>query len=217
MKYFLDTEFIESFHKPMFGKRRHFIDLISIGIVGADGREYSAISNEFNPKDASDWVKKNVIEKLGYRETWEHDETRDKVYTGMEAVKKAGKSNKEIAKEIIEFVMKPYFDNPLPDTNLPIFYGYYSAYDHVLLCSLFGTMMDLPAGFPMYTRDLKQMMDEWVEKAIPDLVKNHQRSFTFDEALNELESHANYPKQSNEHNAISDARWNRDLYNFLTT
>lgn len=32
MKYFLDTEFIEGFHKPLFGKRRHFIDLISIAI-----------------------------------------------------------------------------------------------------------------------------------------------------------------------------------------
>ena len=33
MKYFFDTEFIEGFHKPLFGKRRHHIDLISIGIV----------------------------------------------------------------------------------------------------------------------------------------------------------------------------------------
>jgi len=24
MKYFIDTEFIEGFHKPLFGKRRHF-------------------------------------------------------------------------------------------------------------------------------------------------------------------------------------------------
>ena len=48
MKYFLDTEFIEGFHKPLFGKKRHFIDLISIGIVCEDGREYYAVSNEFN-------------------------------------------------------------------------------------------------------------------------------------------------------------------------
>lgn len=24
-----------------------------------------------------------------------------------------------------------------------------------------------------------------------------------------------YPKQVNEHNAIADAKWNKDLYNFL--
>ena len=26
-----------------------------------------------------------------------------------------------------------------------------------------------------------------------------------------------YPKQTNEHNALADARWNRQLYNFLNT
>ena len=39
MKYFIDTEFIEGFHTPIFGKRRHFIDLISIAIVCEDGRK----------------------------------------------------------------------------------------------------------------------------------------------------------------------------------
>lgn len=45
MKYFIDTEFIEGFHKPMFGKRRHFIDLISIGIVSEDNRAFYFISS----------------------------------------------------------------------------------------------------------------------------------------------------------------------------
>ena len=57
MKYFLDTEFIEGFHKPFFGKRRHFIDLISIGIVCEDGRQFYAISNEYKYSDADKWVK----------------------------------------------------------------------------------------------------------------------------------------------------------------
>lgn len=26
-----------------------------------------------------------------------------------------------------------------------------------------------------------------------------------------------YPKQTNKHNALADARWNRQLYNFLNT
>ncbi len=49
---------------PSFAKQRHFIDLISIAIVSEDGREYYAVSNEFNPKDADSWVKENVIDKL---------------------------------------------------------------------------------------------------------------------------------------------------------
>ena len=52
MKYFLDTEFHES-KKPvkMLGitlKEVRTIDLISIGIVCEDGREYYAISKDFN-------------------------------------------------------------------------------------------------------------------------------------------------------------------------
>ena len=45
-------------------------------------------------------------------------------------------------------------------------YGYYSAYDHVVFSWLFGKMIDLPEGFPMYTIDLKQTLDELVEDEI---------------------------------------------------
>jgi len=60
-KYFLDTEFIESFHKPLFGKKRHFIDLISIGLYCEDGRTFYKLSSEYDYKDADEWVQKNVI------------------------------------------------------------------------------------------------------------------------------------------------------------
>ena len=40
MQYFYDTEFIDN--------GRH-IDLISIGIVAADGREFYSVSTEFDP------------------------------------------------------------------------------------------------------------------------------------------------------------------------
>jgi len=63
-KYFIDFEFIEGFKKPILGKRRHFIDMISVGIICEDGREYYAISNEWRYKDADKWVKENVIHKL---------------------------------------------------------------------------------------------------------------------------------------------------------
>ena len=59
MKYFIDTEFIEGFKKPLFGKSRHFIDLISIGIKCEDGREYYAISKDFNLKEA--WNRFDLI------------------------------------------------------------------------------------------------------------------------------------------------------------
>ena len=66
----------------------------------------------------------------------------------------------------------------------PKFWGYYADYDWVLFCQIFGKMIDLPKGFPMYCRDLKELMnDRKVEKdALP----------TQDGA---------------EHNALDDARW----------
>ena len=55
MLYFLDTEFIE---------HPNTIQLISIGIVSEDGREYYAVSSEFNYDDADEWVKENVLEQI---------------------------------------------------------------------------------------------------------------------------------------------------------
>ena len=63
-KYYIDKKIIENMHKPLFRKKRHYIDLISIAIVCEDGRSLYRISNEFDEKKADDWVKKNVINKL---------------------------------------------------------------------------------------------------------------------------------------------------------
>lgn len=39
------------------------------------------------------------------------------------------------------------------------FYGYYASYDWVVLCQLFGTMMHLPNGWPMFIHDLKAIQE----------------------------------------------------------
>lgn len=206
-KFFIDCEFIEGFHKPLFGKRRHFIDLISIAIVCEDGKEYYAISNEFNPKDADQWVKDNVISKLPKKNvTWnpQGGESPSMLRAGS-----LYKSNEAIAYDILAFVYpgiaksfvlaqseflhrsKEYGWN----AEQPVFYGYFADYDWVLFCSLFGRMIDLPKGFPMYCRDLKQRFDE----EFNDTIKKHPR----------------YPVQKDEHNALADAKWNRDLHAFM--
>lgn len=218
MKYFLDTEFIEGFKESLFSKRRHFIDLISIGIVAEDGREYYAISNEFNYYDASPWVRKNVISKL----------EGPLGHMGMEAVREIGIPNKQIAAEIYRFVTETIRPAKLRNINqieyhlkleygpadLPLFdfYAYYADYDWVLFCSLFGTMNDLPFGFPMYCRDLKQMIDEKAET----LVKTRGlKGETVQGILERLKERSDYPKQENEHSALDDAKWNKKLYEFI--
>jgi len=249
MNYYIDTEFIEGFHKPPFGKKRHFIDLISIGIVAEDGREYYAISNEFNPKDADKWVRDNVIKPIfvelsaktgsGYPglTSMEIHRSFDKMMAEAFAndggftdknvlmlLKKYGKSNKQIAKEIIEFCNNEkvkIIENSnvvsLSDEAVrvirqgytePTFYGYYADYDWVLFCSLFGRMIDLPKGFPMYCIDLKQNFDEKNAKSKLAL------EFATLESIKELDG---YPKQTKEHNALNDAKWNMELHKFLNT
>jgi len=155
MKYFIDTEFIES---PCS------IDLISIGIKCEDGRTFYAISTDFDLSKASNWVKKNVISLLPEPELcnfW--------------------MPKKQIPTEILHFI----------GNNVPEFWGYYAAYDWVVFCWLFGCMIDLPKGWPMYCHDLKQLADE---------IGN--------------------PKFMNpvvEHDALIDACWNEKFYQYLTS
>ena len=118
-------------------------------------------------------------------------------------------------KEIIEFTHKEIFDNFKGTErefhsrgkeygwNLkePIeFYAYYADYDWVVLCWLFGRMIDLPKGFPMYCKDLKQMLDE---------VWKFRSDYPYPAF------HPSYPKQANEHNALDDAKWHLALHRFI--
>lgn len=222
MKYFFDTEFIEGFKKPLFDKTRHFIDLISIGIVCEDGREYYAVSNEFNPGDADDWVRKNVIDKIE-AQLFQQQPTFAKSHFSFslkELLKQYGKSNKQIAEEVEQFC-KPNQTRAINagidaiigniDPNIE-FYGYYADYDWVLFCSLFGRMIDLPKGFPMYCKDLKQMLDE---KQRHIKYFGHSKESGLIGSSLDLKKHPHYPKQENEHNALDDAKWNLKLFNFI--
>lgn len=239
MKYFIDTEFIEGFHKPFFGKRRHYIDLISIGIVCEDGREYYAVSKEYNYNDASDWVKENVITQIYEEQIPAFKQQFMDVKTFHKYIPD-GKTNKQIAQEIQVFINA----EPIAITDLgggsvqlttdainnirrgylqPEFYGYYADYDWVVFCSLYGRMMDLPKGFPMYCRDLKQILDEknqslkklGVSNELLNIHFTHETLDIYNQYFLMCENHKKYPKQLNEHNALADAKWNYELYKFL--
>lgn len=178
MRYFIDCEFIEGFDKPWFKKPRHFIDLISIGIVAEDGREYYAVSKEYDFNKADNWVKQNVITPIYKAQSPEIKQN----FSHKRFHKVVGKSLVIIKKELIEFIGK----------DRPDFWGYYSSYDWVLFCSLFGRMVDLPGNFPMFCKDIHQLR---LESGLSDIWKS-----------------ANAPEPQDEHNALIDARWNRDLY-----
>lgn len=204
MKYFIDTEFIEGLHKPIFGKKRHFIDLISIGIVDENGRSYYAISNEYKFEDANKWVQDNVIIPM-YRQEISGDRRNHMNAETFHKYTNKSFSNDRIAEDIRRFCQSNVYGEPQ-------FYGYYADYDWVVFCSLFGRMLDLPKGFPMYCRDLKQMLDEsYIYQE-----NKYDGETRLDSWLKQVKNHPDYPKQKDEHNALADAKWNKELYDFIT-
>lgn len=258
MNFYYDTEFLEGTQDKRFlgfkyGTTAPTIDLISIGIVSEDGREYYAISKDFDLKEAWNrfdleiqsgdmrnvfpegrkvyWIRENILKPIWVEKCKNGFTFKNSPMTphGIESlftysnfkklIKKYGKSNKQIADEVYYFC-KPTrkFDIIKPITvsyteiKYPVLYGYYSAYDHVALCWLFGKMIDLPKGFPMYTVDLKQMMDEKAENYSDHFSSGNE---SFETKLSWIKNKDTYPKQSNEHNALADARWNKKLHEFL--
>ena len=236
MKYFLDTEFIEGTQKKFFGETKPTIDLISIGLVDENGREYYAISKDFNLKEAWNrhdlvvnkqfpqdpeyfkkyWIRDNVLRPI-FDELRQHQGWGEDRYVGRDEfnyrnlkqlIELYGVSLRGIANGIcafiygddcggsgmsaIEMAMKYEISDK---TKEPEFYAYYAGYDWVAFCWIFGKMMQLPKGFPMYCKDLKQIMDE--------------------KGLDKEWKRLNCPDPVGEHNALVDAKWNLKLFNLL--
>ncbi|SDL83353.1 protein of unknown function [Corynebacterium mycetoides] len=139
VRYFYDTEFIED---------GATIELVSIGIVAEDGREYYAVSTDFDAAKANRWVRDNVLDKLpspGESE-W--------------------KPNAAIRREVLEFVTA--------GPGHPELWAWVGAYDHVVLAQLWGDMSALPKALPRYTRELKQYWEMAGRPKLPSLPKgNH--------------------------------------------
>jgi hypothetical protein len=147
-----------------FWENGRTIDLISIGMVREDGQTFYAESSECNLHNASPWVVQNVLPHLqGGSYVW---------------------NRKDMAEYIVAFAGGNRGEKPE-------FWAYYADYDWVALCQLFGTMMDLPKGWPMYCRDVKQLCDELGN---PPLKKQDDGS---------------------EHNALADALWTKMAWEYL--
>ncbi len=179
MRYFIDTEFIESGPgSPIW--------LLSIGIVAEDGRELYYVNTDAPLADANEFVKTNVLPFLplfrpGY----------PKEFAPLEVIRDRVRLFCQGWDSIVLTIAPGAGMNP-PDATRPEFWGYYADYDWVVFCQMFGRMVDLPKGWPMYCRDIKQMADDLgnplLPKAKPGVI---------------------------EHNALHDARWNRDAWQFL--
>jgi hypothetical protein len=133
--YCYDTEFLED------GRT---IELISIGIVCEDGREYYAINSDMDTERVKNdqWLLENVWLHLPLDRAGQLDVTDTRV-----------KPKSVIANDVRELVLSS------ENSSGPELWAYFAAYDHVALAQLWGKMIDLPQGIPRYSHDLKQEMD----------------------------------------------------------
>lgn len=170
MKIFYDTEFLED---------GSTVDLISIGMVTEDGREYYAVNSEM-PIDRirkHEWLMKNVVPSIPVINP------RSPSLMDVDRTSHLVKPAWVIANEIRNFVLQ--------DKD-PELWAYYGAYDHVALCQLYGPMIELPKGMPMFTHELMQL---WETAGKPEKPPQYAGEM---------------------HNALRDARWNLELYRVCT-
>ena len=173
MRFFYDCEFIED------GRT---IDLVSIGVVAEDGREFYAISTEFDPARANEWVRHNVLDQL------------------PGPASPSWRSRAAIRDGLLQFLTGPgptgpvrtgsgptgtVLTGPSPTGNGPRveLWAWMAAYDHVCLAQIWGDMRALPRPIPRFTHDLRQ---RWEDAGAPPLP----------------------PVPADQHDALADARHN---------
>lgn len=142
-RYFYDTEFNDD---------GTTIDLVSIGIVSDDGREYYAVSSEFDVERlrARKWLLDNVWPYLPLTDRMGPEEDLNFSHPDV-------KPRSQIAAEVKDFLLS---------AQSPQLWAWYAAFDHVAYSQLFGKMIDIPVGLPWFTCDIKQ---EHVRLGCPEL------------------------------------------------
>lgn len=135
MRFFYDCEFIED---------GVTIDLVSIGVVDEEGREFYAVSTEFDPAKAGPWVRANVLNQL------------------PSPADKAWRSRERIRNDLLDFLGGAKANRD--DIEL---WAWFAAYDHVALAQLWGSMPALPRCLPRFTRDLRQRWEDLGKPYLP--------------------------------------------------
>lgn len=167
MRIWYDWEFVE------WGSDRPIVP-VSLGMIREDGKElYKQFISGLNDAQAHPWVCEHVVPQL-----------EDLVGNIPLDSPVWADHTTDIRQEVIEFC------GPRPEL-----WGYYADYDHVLFSQIFGRMIDLPEGFPMYTLDIIQeaKMRQAREGSVIRLP----------------------PQGKGEHHALLDARWNKLAWEFL--
>jgi 3' exoribonuclease, RNase T-like len=174
---------------------RHFLDCEFLD----DGERIDLISIGLVAEDGRELYACNLDAQLHrchttpwhVRDGW----MRDNVLAKLPSYgNKAWAHRDEIKERVLDFMLAPRVpghDFKTFDGKKIELWGYYSAYDFVAFCQLIGPrMIDMIPLLPKFCRDLKQLS---VDVGSPE-----------------------HPaKPPGAHNALEDARWNKQLYEFL--
>lgn len=159
MRFWYDTEFLEN---------GTTIELISIGIVCENESTYYAVNSEM-PDDKAmghdKWMCENVVAHLPLGTgLHRHDSGTCPYYWSLDMRSTSVKPKWVIANEVREFLT----GNRNNDGTPVELWADYAAYDHVVLAQLFGKMIHLPKGIPMWTHDLRQLWEQEGRPEFPD-------------------------------------------------
>ena len=117
MLYWFDTEFHHD--------GRH-VELISVGVVAEDGRQYYAAAADYDPDRAYEWLRAHVLPQLSSEPRRPRSQIRDDLH-GFFA-----------------------------SSGTPEFWAECGEYDWIVLRQLFGAIADWPAGWPYLAMDIEQ-------------------------------------------------------------
>lgn len=141
-----------------------------------DGRTIELISIGAVREDGKRFYAENADCDLSRADDWVKKHVITHLRGGADRI-----NRRQIADEFMDF-----------SGDKPEFWAYYADYDWVVLCQLYGRMIDLPSGWPMFCRDIKQLCVDLDDPKLP-------------------------PQDGQEHHALADALWNQTAYEFLTT
>lgn len=142
MKVFYDTEFVDD------GERIH---LISIGMVDEAGNSYYAVNSDEGPLELvrrDYWLMNHVAPWLPRRGSLSLGSNGQPGTFNLDTTNSAVKPRWVIRNEVRDWLLSRPGEGDLE------LWAWFGAYDHVALAQLFGRMVNLPNGIPMFTNDI---------------------------------------------------------------
>ena len=183
MKIFFDTEFTGLYKDT---------ELISIGLVDENGREFYGEITDFDKSKVDEWIKENVLlntVEFGNISILDICDVVDSYYVGT----------KETIINYLKEWLKAY-DNVELVSDV-------CHYDMVLFIDLFGTAFDLPSNINASCHDINQDIANYLDISERDAFDFSRETFINTYSVNDIES--------NKHNALYDAKVIRKIYNII--